>query len=274
MASSDDLYAALMGEPVNTREKQAAIADLLRRRAGFAGVAQLTGDPALAPMGEQQAQQTQQQAQMLGQNARAAQQAQLQQQQEARIAAGQQQQMDLTRRGQDLDYQAALASTMAHLKAAQEKPAAQPTESERKNATLAARLEGSLRTLEGITEKEQTPGLLERGLETVGVESLANLARSEDRQRADAAQRDALDAALTLSTGASYTKEQLEGQRKAHFPQINDTPKVIAEKRDRLMRLVASARAAAGRAEGNVDAALAAAPPKRRKFNLATGKIE
>jgi len=67
VASSDDLYAALMGEPVNTREKQAAIADLLRRRAGFAGVAQLTGDPALAPMGEQQAQQTQQQAQMLQQ---------------------------------------------------------------------------------------------------------------------------------------------------------------------------------------------------------------
>lgn len=257
---ANDLYSALIGAPVDSAEKQAALADLLRRRAGFANVAQMTGDPALAPMGQQQAQQTAQQAQQLGVAARAQQEAAFQQQQEARIAAAQQQQMGLTERGQNLDYSMAQQQLAAQEAAARLKASTagekQPTEGERKNAALATRLEGALRELQSVGSTAQKPGVLEKTLGLIS-EPLANVSRSEERQRADAAQLDALDAALTLGTGASYTKEQLEGQRKAYFPQIGDGPKTIEQKQIRLEALVNAARAAAGRAAHSIDTSLA-----------------
>lgn len=276
-----DLYSALIGAPVDSAEKQAALADLLRRKAGFANVAQMTGDPTLAPMGQQQAQQGQQQAQQLQRGAfqqqdvqQTQQQAAFQKQQEARIAGAQQQQLALTQRGQDLDYKAALASTMAHLQAAKEKPAVQPTESERKNATLATRLEGSLKELNDLGSEAETPGLLERGLESVGMETLANTARSSERQRANAAQLDALDAALTLGTGATYTKEQLANFKTQYFPQIGDDKKTVESKQKRFDTIVKAARAASGRASTNIDTSLggesvaapAAAPTATKKI--------
>lgn len=273
-----DLYSALIGAPVDSAEKQAALADLLRRKSGFAQVAQLSGDPVLSSMGQQGAQQTDQQAQQIQRAAQAAQQAQLQQAQETRQAAGQQEGFDVQRRGQDLTYRAQLEQTMAQIRAAEakaDKPA-QPTESERKNATLATRLEGALRSMDAEDVSVQKPGLLEKTLGAVGLESAANtIGRSGARQRVDAAQVDALDAALTLGTGASYTKEQLESQRKAYFPQIGDDAKTVAAKKARFDVLVKSARSSAGRAGGAIDEALTPnAAPKRRKFNPATGKIE
>ena len=77
---------------------------------------------------------------------------------------------------------------------------------------------------------------------------IAGKISSSDRLRAEAAQLDALDAALTLGTGAAYTKEQLRGYAKAYFPQIGDTPEVIAEKNDRFANIVRLARSQAGTA--------------------------
>jgi hypothetical protein len=280
----NDLYAALIGEGPTSAEKQAALADLLRRRMGLAQVAQLSGDPTLAPLGQQQAQETNQQAAQLGrgaqfqqaqqaEQAQRAQQMQFQQAQEARQAAAQQEQMALTRRGQDLDYKSALANTMARLNAAENKPAAQPTESERKNATLATRLEGALRELETIGTEEQKPGLMERGLESAGLESMANLSRSESRQRANAAQLDALDAALTLGTGATYTKEQLANFKTQYFPQVNDKPATIREKAARFKQIVDAAKLAAGRAAPVVDTVLGSKQPVKRVKVDAQGNV-
>lgn len=276
MAGSD-LYSALIGAPVDSAEKQAALADLLRRKSAFASVAQLSGDPTLAPMGQAQSEQAGQQANQLRQGAQNQQQALFQKTQEARIAAAQQQQLGqgeeqlaLTRRGQDLDYLAAQERAAA----AANKPAAQPTEGERKAATLAVRLEGAMRELQTLGTKASKPGVLERSLEAVGMESGANVVRSSDRQRANTAQLDALDAALTLATGASYTKEQLANLRSSYFPQIGDDPATVKAKAERFETVVKTAKIAAGRAGGAVDEALGEKPTKRRKFNPATGKIE
>ncbi len=132
------------------------------------------------------------------------------------------------------------------------------TEGERKAAALGTRLDAALTALNGITAKTPDavkPGFFEKGLESVGAEMAANTVRSSDRQQADTAQLDALDAALTLATGAAYTKEQLQNLRKSYFPQIGDSDATVAAKQKRFETIVETARIAAGRAEPSIDRA-------------------
>ena len=127
---------------------------------------------------------------------------------------------------------------------------AQATEGERKAATLFGRMRFSQDQLKtAITESPDAAlppaiGSFAGSVNPV----LGNLATSEARQRVEAAQLDILDAALTLGTGAAYTKEQLEGYRKSYFPQYGDRLKNIADKKDRLDNVIKQAEIAAGRA--------------------------
>jgi hypothetical protein len=126
------------------------------------------------------------------------------------------------------------------------------TEGERKAGTLLTRLRGSQQQLADVTAKNPdaaSPNFIGQALSSIGLESAGNLVTSSDRQRVNAAQLDLLDAALTLGTGAAYTKEQLEGYRKSFFPQIGDSPETIRDKEERLKNVIASAEVAAGRAE-------------------------
>lgn len=125
------------------------------------------------------------------------------------------------------------------------------TEGERKSATLLARLTGSLAQLEQAVQEDPSaasPNLLAAGVGSVLGGTAANAITPANRQRVEAAQLDILDAALTLGTGAAYTREQLEGYRKSYFPQIGDSQSTIADKQARLNNVIAAARIAAGRA--------------------------
>jgi len=133
--------------------------------------------------------------------------------------------------------------------------AAKPTGEQMKAATLAGRLKKSLKDLEEVEKDnpkaltpEVIPSLLESGIISwiPGSDMIAGKIASEDRLRAEAAQLDALDAALTLGTGAAYTREQLRGYAKSYFPQVGDTPKVIQEKVSRFKNLVELAKKQAG----------------------------
>lgn len=168
------------------------------------------------------------------------------------------------------------------------KSAGAPTEGERKSATLLTRLEGSLGQMNGAIADDESaakPGILAAlaGNIPFSGETARNLANSSERQRVEAAQLDILDAALTLGTGAAYTKEQLEGYRKSFFPQLGDSKDTVSDKKDRLNTVVNSARIAAGRA---APAASAAAPtsvaeafggppaaPVQRARNPNTGQV-
>lgn len=134
------------------------------------------------------------------------------------------------------------------------------TEGERKAGTLLMRLQGSEEQLQEALKDDPgaaKPGIVAQGLRTIGAEALANTAAvSEARQRVEAAQLDILDSALTLGTGAAYTREQLEGYRKSYFPQIGDGPKTIVEKQDRLRNVKEAARIAAGRSAPVAEAAI------------------
>lgn len=162
-------------------------------------------------------------------------------------------------RGQDLTAQTALRGqdlTAGTAAAGLANKGGVPTESETKNATLATRLKGALNTIDKADPSASSPGVTEKLLGSVGSEMGANLARSPDRQVVNAAQLDALDAALTLATGAAYTKEQLANIQSSYFPQIGDSPEAIASKKQRFASVVESANQAAGRARPQIGAAL------------------
>jgi hypothetical protein len=151
------------------------------------------------------------------------------------------------------------------------------TEGERKAAALGTRLELAMQALNEIEQTApgaSSPGLMERGLEGMGAETLANAFRSSDRQQADAAQLDALDAALTLATGAAYTKEQLANLRKSYFPQIGDSAENIKAKQKRFQTIVETARIAAGRAEPSIDKAVAGSQQQTQQQPVQVGSDE
>lgn len=130
---------------------------------------------------------------------------------------------------------------------------AMPSEDERKAAGYALRIQQGLDTISGVTR--ETPSAVSQGPVQYGVGKVplvgnmaSNIITPEARQRVEAAQLDMLDAALTLNTGAAYTKEQLQGLTKSYFPQIGDSEKTVADKKRRLDDLIKTAQIRAGRA--------------------------
>lgn len=127
------------------------------------------------------------------------------------------------------------------------------TESERTAAYLATRVAGGLQTLESLGNIG-APSVFEA---TIGPTVPGNFAIEESRQRAINAQRDLIDAALTLGTGAAYTPEQIDSYRKSYFPQPGDKPGTVMDKQQRLKVLLEASRLKAGAAAGMIDDALA-----------------
>ena len=113
------------------------------------------------------------------------------------------------------------------------------TEGERKNATLLSRLQiadAQIAKQTGATEPRPFSSATPRVM------------KPQERKRVEDAELEFLDAALTLSTGAAYTKEQLQGALQSYFPQYGDDELTIAEKTARRLNLTDSARLAAGKA--------------------------
>jgi hypothetical protein len=91
-----------------------------------------------------------------------------------------------------------------------------------------------------------------------GGKTAAGAANTPERRQVEAAQRGILDSALTLGTGAAYTKEQLEGYREQYFPTVTDDEATVAAKGRMLRGLLMNARVAAGSAAPKIDETLAA----------------
>ena len=133
--------------------------------------------------------------------------------------------------------------------------AAKTTEGERTAGALLQRMRSSQLQLQEALKTNAgaaTPNILANGLRMAGADAIANGVTSESRQQVEAAQLDILDAALTLGTGAAYTREQLEGYRNSYFPQINDDKKTVADKKVRLKNILQAAEIKAGGAAAKV----------------------
>lgn len=132
------------------------------------------------------------------------------------------------------------------------------TEGERTAAFLATRLETAARQMAGVLEQDSSAASPSVSAELAGMfgKTARNYANSSTRQQIEAAQLDFLDSALTLGTGAAYTREQIEGYRQSYFPQLGDTDETIASKQTRLRALLMSARVKAGGATPQIDQAI------------------
>jgi hypothetical protein len=127
-----------------------------------------------------------------------------------------------------------------------------PTEGERKAGVLANILDKNISQLQAAVGKDPTavkPNVASSVVKAItGSDYLSGSLTPAQRQIVEGAQLDILDAALTLRTGAAYTREQLEGYRLSHFPTLSDKPEQIKAKQQRLENLLDSAFMAAGRA--------------------------
>jgi hypothetical protein len=139
-----------------------------------------------------------------------------------------------------------------------------PSEGERKSAVLASRLNfsvGQMNEAIGADPKAAMPSTTAEIARFVSrTDFLPNKLTTEQRQIVEASQLDILDAALTLGTGAAYTREQLESYRRAYFPQLEDKPAQIKTKQERLNNLLKSAEVSSGRAAGQITAPIPKLP--------------
>lgn len=129
-------------------------------------------------------------------------------------------------------------------------PISSLTEGERKAGTLLQRMQSSSKQLNDVLEKNPSaakPEYLSSFVQGIS-EPAANLIRSTSRQQIETAQKDIVDAALTASTGASYTAQQFKEFREFLFPQIGDDAPTIKDKQKRLETAIESVRLQAGRA--------------------------
>lgn len=135
------------------------------------------------------------------------------------------------------------------------------TESERTAGFLAGRIVDAVKRLAPAAKKAPSAQAPTVGVEMVrGIagDSAANYFTGAERQQIYAAQRDILDAALTLGTGAAYTKEQLQGYETSYLPQLFDDPDTIKSKRQALRTLLQEASRKAGRSAPDIEAAITA----------------
>lgn len=141
------------------------------------------------------------------------------------------------------------------------------TEAERTASFLATRLAGGIDDINAALKKypgQSGPTLATTAANVFGA---GNLVNPVGRKLIEDAQKDILDSALTLGTGAAYTPVQLESYRESYFPRYGDDPEQIEAKRTRLLRLLEAAKLKAGRSAPQIDAALSAfraaeEPPK------------
>jgi hypothetical protein len=142
-----------------------------------------------------------------------------------------------------------------------------PSEGERKAATLASRLNfsvGQMNQAIGSDPKAAMPNTAAEIARFVSrTEFLPNKLNTEQRQIVEAAQEDILDAALTLGTGAAYSREQLAGYKKSYFPQLGDGPDQVKSKQARLNNLLKSAEVASGRAAGQITTPIPELPKEK-----------
>jgi hypothetical protein len=127
-----------------------------------------------------------------------------------------------------------------------------PSESERTSGFLASRLQNALNQMNVVVSQNPKAVSPKLGAEAVqyltGSDYLKNLANPAARQQIENAQLEVLDSALTLGTGAAYTREQLQNYAKSYFPQLGDKAPAIKDKQDRLKALLNAAKIKAGRA--------------------------
>jgi hypothetical protein len=94
------------------------------------------------------------------------------------------------------------------------------------------RMQAAGSVLDGLAAKGvDQPGLIKRAADAVGMGSAANWTQSGEQQQVEQAQRDFINAVLRRESGAAIADSEFANARQQYFPQVGDSPEVIAQKR-------------------------------------------
>lgn len=159
---------------------------------------------------------------------------------------------DITLRGQNLE-EARARETLAQGKA--------PTGEMLTAAGYADRMAAAEKIMQPLEAVGGKPGVIESAVGVLpGVGKVAaNVARPEERQRYRQAQEDWVRAKLRKESGAVIADEEMDREIRVYFPQIGDSPEVVAQKRQaRVVAAQSMARSAGPRLQqsvggGNLD---------------------
>jgi hypothetical protein len=154
-----------------------------------------------------------------------------------------------------------------------------PSGEERKAGFMSTILDRNIlqmQTALGVDPTAVKPNVAASVVESVtGPNLLSRSMKPAQRQIVEDSQLDVLDAALTLRTGAAYTREQLNAMRDTYFPVLGDKPDAITQKKQRLESLLEGAYIAAGRATPpRVSTPPPPAPPSKVKSTPAPSGID
>lgn len=131
-----------------------------------------------------------------------------------------------------------------------------PTEYQSKSAAFGARAQAADQTLQGLENSNaySVAGQATRqalaGMPGVGALTggIANAFTGPQGQKVDQAQRDFVNAALRLESGATITPAEFDNARKQYFPQPGDGPQVLAQKQRNRQLVIQGMQNSAGRA--------------------------
>jgi hypothetical protein len=151
-----------------------------------------------------------------------------------------------------------------------------PSGEERKAGFMSTILDRNILQMQnalGVDPKAVKPNVPASIVEAItGPNLLSRNMKPAQRQIVEDSQLDVLDAALTLRTGAAYTREQLNAMRETYFPVLGDKPPAVAAKKQRLESLLEGAYIAAGRATpprvSESPPAIPTAPSTREQLNI------
>jgi hypothetical protein len=163
-------------------------------------------------------------------------------------------------------YQGNFFQYQADLKKAGATSINMPSGEERKAGFMSTILDRNILQMQnalGVDPTAVKPNVAASVVESVtGPNLLSRSMKPAQRQIVEDSQLDVLDAALTLRTGAAYTREQLNAMRDTYFPVLGDKPDAVTQKKQRLESLLEGAYIASGRATPpRVSAPPPATPP-------------
>jgi len=136
------------------------------------------------------------------------------------------------------------------------------TASEQRTGFLAGRILNAATEVSDLTAKN--PAFFKRGMweAAFGGGALSNLVNPAERQIVSSAIGEITDAALTLATGAAYTKEQMQQKKRFYEPAFTDKPEMVQTKKTRFKQLLMDSKKQAGDTwTPEMDAAVAALFP-------------
>jgi hypothetical protein len=95
-----------------------------------------------------------------------------------------------------------------------------------------ARMQTASQNLEQLAGRGvDRPGDIKRAADAIGLGAAANWTQSPEQQQVEQSQRDYVNAVLRRESGAAIADHEFDNARKQYFPQIGDSPEVIAQKR-------------------------------------------